>query len=99
VNEVWGLFVDDGALATAAVAALLAIAVFVDHEATGKGIAAWLLVLGIVAAMAISLSGSLRQSAKRVPAASAAGAVDAILKDHQNHETVMVDEKQAQRVD
>ena len=94
-NEVWGLFIDDGALATAAVAALLAIAVFVDHQATGKGIAAWLLVLGVVAAMAISLSGSLRQGSKRTPAASAAGAVDVILEDHQNHEPAVTDETRA----
>jgi uncharacterized membrane protein len=94
VNEVWGLFIDDGALATAAVAALLAIAVFVDHEASDKSLAAWLLVLGVVVAMAISLSGSLRS--KRAAPAAATAAVDVILdNDHQNHEPATVDEKRA----
>ena len=82
VNEVWGLFIDDGALATATIAVLLATAVFVDHETGDKALAAWLLVLGVFVAVAISLSGVARQSWTRARAASAAAVVEAVLEDH-----------------
>jgi len=81
-NEVWGLFIDDGALATATIAALLAVAVFVDHESGDKGLAAWLLVIGVLAAVAISLSGVARQSWTRARAAAAAATVESVLDDH-----------------
>ncbi len=84
VNEVWGLFIDDGALATATIAVLLAVAVFVDHEASDKGFAAWFLVAGVLLAVAISLSGVARQSWTRARAAKASLAVEAVLEDNNN---------------
>lgn len=81
VNEIWGLFIDDGALATATIAVLLGVAVFVDHEAGDKGAAAWLLVGGVLLAIAISLSGVAQQSWSRARAASAARVVEAVLSD------------------
>jgi hypothetical protein len=81
VDEVWGLFIDDGALATATIAVLLAVAVFVDHEAGDKGLAAWLLVAGVLVAVAISLSGVARQTWTRVRAATAAAAVEVVLEE------------------
>ncbi len=82
VNEVWGLFIDDGALATATIAVLLGIAVFVDHYAGSRGLAAWLLVIGVFVAIAISLSGVARQSWVRARAARAAALVESVLEDH-----------------
>jgi uncharacterized membrane protein len=81
VSEVWGLFIDDGALATATIAVLLAVAVFVDHEAGNRGIAAWLLVIGVVAAIGIGLSGVARQSWVRSKAGKAAATVETVLED------------------
>ena len=82
VNEVWGLFIDDGALATATIAVLLGIAVFVDHYAGARGLAAWLLVIGVFVAVAISFSGVARQSWVRARAARAAALVESVLEDH-----------------
>lgn len=79
--EVWGLFVDDGALAIAAVAALLAIAVFVDHIRNQRETAGVLLVVGVVLAAAIGLSGAIKQSWTRGKAAASVAAVEAVLED------------------
>lgn len=80
-NEVWGLFIDDGALATATVAVLLAIAVFVDHQTGQRGLAAALLVIGVFAAIAISLSGAVRQSWTKARATRAVATVEHALED------------------
>src|SRR5665213_1605008 len=80
-NEVWGLFVDDGALAIATVAVLLAIAVFVDHQAGQRALAGLLLVIGVLAAIAVSLSGAVRLSVTRGSSSEAIGAVEALLDD------------------
>ncbi len=64
VNEVWGLFVDDGALAIVAVASLLAVALFADHASGQRGIAGVLLVLGVLLAVAIGLAGPARARRK-----------------------------------
>lgn len=79
--EVWGLFVDDGALAIATVAVLLAVAVFVDHEAGARSLAAPLLVIGVFAAIAVSLSGAVRQSWTPGKTSKTIGAIEAILED------------------
>jgi Ca2+/H+ antiporter, TMEM165/GDT1 family len=55
-SEVWGLFVDDGALAIVTVAALLGVAVFVDRSGSAQ-LAGVLLVVGVFVAMAVGLSG------------------------------------------
>ena len=82
MNEVWGLFIDDGALATATVAVLLGVALFVDHETRDRGIAAWLLVVGVFAAVAVSLSGVVRQSWARARSSTAVAVVESVLEDH-----------------
>jgi Ca2+/H+ antiporter, TMEM165/GDT1 family len=82
-NEVWGLFVDDGALAIATVAVLLAIAVFVDHQSGLKGLAGALLVIGVFAAIAVSLSGAVRQSWTRDKSTEIVAAVEAVLEDQE----------------
>src|SRR5665213_1123404 len=82
-NEVWGLFVDDGALAIATVAVLLAIALFVDHQAGQKGLAGLLLVIGVFAAISVSLSGAVRQSWTTGKSSEAVGVVEALLEDQE----------------
>jgi uncharacterized membrane protein len=80
LNQVWGLFVDDGALATAAVSAILAVAVLVDHNAGLGPLGGLLLALGVVAAIAISLSGAIRGN-WRPPIARAVVAVEDALEE------------------
>ena len=80
-GEIWGLFVDDGALAIATVAVLLAIAVFLDHESGLRGVAGAFLVIGVFLAIAVSLSGAVRQSWTRGEATDAVVAVEAVLED------------------
>ena len=75
--EVWGLFVDDGALAIVAVAALFGVATFADHFSSQGGTAAALLVAGVLLAVAIGLSGAVKQSrraARTAPEPSPVGA-------------------------
>jgi uncharacterized membrane protein len=81
-NEVWGLFVDDGALATATVAVLFGVGLFVDHESGLKGFAGVLLVLGVFTAIAVSLSGAVRLSWVRTKSTQAVVAVEAVLQDN-----------------
>jgi len=82
-SEIWGLFVDDGALAIATVAVLLAIAVFLDHESGFRGLAGAFLVIGVFLAIAVSLSGTVRQGWTRGKASEAAAAVEAVLEDRE----------------
>jgi uncharacterized membrane protein len=63
VLEVWGLFVTDGLLALFAVATLLLVAVYVDRSTNGHSIAGWLLVAGILVAVAIALRSAAARSA------------------------------------
>ncbi len=63
VLEIWGLFVDDGALAVVAVLVLFAIAWYTDHVSGQRGIAAVLLVVGVLAAIVIGLIGPYRKHA------------------------------------
>ena len=71
VLEVWGLFVTDGTLATFAVVALLVVAVFVDHFGGQRSVAGWVLVAGVLVAIAIALRGAAQAAAKRQPKAVA----------------------------
>jgi Ca2+/H+ antiporter, TMEM165/GDT1 family len=66
VLEVWGLFVDDGAVALVAVVALLAVALFVEHQGDGHNIAGVLLIAGVLVAVGVGLSAAGR--APRKPA-------------------------------
>lgn len=73
-GELWGLFVDDGALAIVAVAAILAVALFATHT-RGQGLAAGvLLVVGVLTAIAVGLAGPARARRKAPPPAAAAEA-------------------------
>jgi uncharacterized membrane protein len=78
VREVWGLFVDDGALAIVAIAALLAVAVFADHVAGQRGLAGALLAAGMVLALWVPLSSQLRRAKKPAPAAQPAPEPEAV---------------------
>ncbi|HXJ47745.1 MAG TPA: hypothetical protein VNF91_01135 [Candidatus Acidoferrum sp.] len=60
VVEVWGLFVTDGLLALLAVAALIAVYLFVRRTTGQTTIAGLVLVAGIVVALAISLWAAAR---------------------------------------
>jgi uncharacterized membrane protein len=71
VEEIWGLFVDDGALAIFAVVALFGVTVFAEHFTGQRGFAGILLVAGVLGAVSIGLSGALRQSRRRKPVLAA----------------------------
>jgi hypothetical protein len=58
--EVWGLFVTDGLLALFAVAALIAVYLFVSRTTGEKTNAGLVLVAGVVVALAISLWAAAR---------------------------------------
>lgn len=62
VAEVWGLFVDDGALATVAVAIVLGVGLFAARggQPTTAGV---LLVAGVILAVIVGLAGSFRTRA------------------------------------
>jgi uncharacterized membrane protein len=79
--EVWGLFIDDGALAIAAVAVLLGTAVFVDHFTSQRTLAGILLVIGVFLAVAVSLSGAIKQSWTRTRVAETVAETRAVLED------------------
>ncbi len=83
VLEVWGLFVDDGALAIATVAVLFGVAVFVDHLSGLRGLAAILLVAGVLMAIAMGLSGASKQSRARSKTAEAVAVVESVLEDRE----------------
>jgi len=61
VKEVWGLFVGDGAVATLAIVVLIGITLFVDRFSSQRGVAALLLVAGVLAAVAVGLAAAHRQ--------------------------------------
>jgi uncharacterized membrane protein len=65
VFEIWGLFVDDGAVAVGAVVALLAVALLVQHQGDNHSIAGVLLIVGVLIAVWAGLS-SARRSAPRL---------------------------------
>src|SRR5580700_8371707 len=72
--ELWGLFVDDGAVAVVAVVALLAVALFVQHQGDGHSIAGIVLIGGVLIAVWVGVSSSAKAAHKlvtRVPPAHA----------------------------
>ncbi len=73
VKEVWGLFVDDGAVAVLAVVVLFAITWYVEHFTNQRASAAVLLVAGVLATVGTGLSGALRQSRKQAKAKVVSG--------------------------
>lgn len=68
VLEVWALFVTDGTLAIFAVAALLFVAVFIDRLGGQRSAAGWVLVAGVLLAIAVALRSAARASAKAAAA-------------------------------
>ncbi len=60
--EIWGLFVDDGAVAVVAVVALLAVALFVQHQGDGHSIAGIVLIAGVLIAVWVGLSSAAKAS-------------------------------------
>jgi uncharacterized membrane protein len=62
-RELWGLFVDDSALAVVAVAAILAVALFANQVARGRQLAGVLLVAGVLGAVVVGLAGPWRARA------------------------------------
>lgn len=82
VAEVWGLFVDDGALATVAIAIVLGVGLFAARggQSTAAGVS---LVAGVILAVIVGLAGSFRsraatararaQAPEPVPAAAQVG--------------------------
>jgi Ca2+/H+ antiporter, TMEM165/GDT1 family len=67
VTEVWGLFVGDGPLAVACLAAVAGVAVFTDRAGQAQ-LAGVLLVAGVVLAVVIGLAGPFRAAAALQPA-------------------------------
>ena len=60
------MFVDDGAVAVVAVVALLAVALFVQHQGDGHSIAGIVLIAGVLTAVWVGVSSSARASRKPV---------------------------------
>jgi uncharacterized membrane protein len=74
--EIWGLFVDDSALATIAVAAVLGVALYLEHV-THATWAPVLLVGGVLLAIVFALSGAAKgRKPKAAPATS--GQIDSV---------------------
>jgi uncharacterized membrane protein len=69
VLELWGLFIDDGALAIVAILALFGVALFADHYAGQRGIAGALLIAGVLLAVWAGLADATKGRQK--PAARA----------------------------
>ncbi len=74
VKEVWGLFVGDGAVAAFAIVVLLGVTLFVARFSSQRGVAAVLLVAGILASVGVGLASAHRQSRGRVNATTGATA-------------------------
>jgi uncharacterized membrane protein len=66
VLELWGLFVDDGAVALVAVIALLGVALIVQHEGDPHSIAGVLLIAGVLIAVAAGLANTARRVRKTI---------------------------------
>ncbi len=87
--EVWGLFVDDGAVALVAVVALLAVALFVQHQGDGHNIAGAMLIVGVLVAVGVGLSAAGRAARKPVTPETPAEALPAVaLRDGVAHRGV-----------
>jgi Ca2+/H+ antiporter, TMEM165/GDT1 family len=73
--EVWGLFVDDGALALVAVLVILAVSLFATHFGDSHSVAGALLIVGVLLAVFAGLRDATKSSRKsKAPVAPAAHA-------------------------
>lgn len=70
VKEVWGLFVGDGAVAILAIVVLIGVTLFVDRFSGQRGLAALLLVAGVLTAVGVGLATAHRESRRRSTAAT-----------------------------
>jgi uncharacterized membrane protein len=77
VTEVWGLFVDDGALAIVAILAIFGVALFATHYGDGHSIGGALLIVGVLLAVWAGLHDASKSSRKR-PTASALPPLDTV---------------------
>jgi Ca2+/H+ antiporter, TMEM165/GDT1 family len=66
--ELWGLFVDDGAIALVAVVVLLAVALLVQHQGDSHNVAGILLIAGVLLAVWVGLSNAAKPAPKAAPA-------------------------------
>ncbi len=64
VTEVWGLFVDDGALAIVAILAIFGVALFATHYGDGHSIGGALLIVGVLLAVWAGLHDAAKSSRK-----------------------------------
>ncbi|MFI5285049.1 MAG: COG4280 domain-containing protein [Candidatus Dormibacteria bacterium] len=67
VTEVWGLFVDDGALAIVAILAIFGVALFAAHYGDGHSIGGALLIVGVLLAVWAGLHDATKSSRKARP--------------------------------
>ncbi len=67
VREVWGVFVTDSWVAVFAVVALLGVTVFLQKVAGQEGVAAILLVVGVLLAIGVGLNVAARSQARSHP--------------------------------
>jgi Ca2+/H+ antiporter, TMEM165/GDT1 family len=65
--ELWGLFVDDGAIALVAVVVLLAVALLVQHQGDSHNVAGILLIAGVLLAVWVGLSNVAKPASKAAP--------------------------------
>jgi uncharacterized membrane protein len=72
VLEVWSLFVTDGLLAIVAVAALLFVVVFIDRLGGNRGVAGFVLIAGVLAAVIIALVRADRTALQKRAASATA---------------------------
>jgi uncharacterized membrane protein len=75
--EIWGLFVDDGALALVAVLVILAVALFAIHYGDNHSIAGALLIVGVLLAVYAGLRDATKSSRKTPVSAVVAATADA----------------------
>jgi hypothetical protein len=66
--ELWGLFVDDGAIALVAVVVLLAVALLVQHQGDSHNVAGILLIAGVLLAVWVGLSNVAKRAPRAAPA-------------------------------
>ena len=75
--ELWGLFVDDGAVAIVAIVALLAVTLFVNHEGDSHSIAGILLIVGVLFAVGSGLTSAAKAHGTSRPDLAASATPDA----------------------
>jgi uncharacterized membrane protein len=78
VTEVWGLFVDDGALAIVAILAIFGVALFATHYGDGHAVGGALLIVGVLLAVWAGLHDATKTSRKRSAVSAALPTLDTV---------------------